>query len=262
MLKSDILVIDSCGFTGSNIVNYTIQHRAEYIISSCDELDMYSDINRLAPSILSKRHRFYLYEGIPFLSKLIDLEKPTYVVFTSGNKNYISAVMNHSSHKPDKIISISEDKSNDSDSDIQGCKFYALHVPSVYGPRQDVDQTPADIIVNCLKNKDCSSRKEELVEWVYVKDLWNCVIDFIEGDYTSGSWDIQTNQFASDKDIYLFLRHKINGGEPYHWDSEVDRKTASKNVYKIESPKLASAIEHTAVWYSMNKWAQGRNESD
>ena len=253
MLKSELLIFDGAGFIGASIANYTCQHR-RHQIASADALYTRT-VQNLSPSLGSRRHRFYLGGDVNHSIKLNDLEKPRWVIFDGHytSKAFLELWMRDILHQPEKILYLDAGEVLPA----QAKNLYWMRIPKVFGPRQDSGQIPAQYMKEDLGGVPIDlPRDGTKKEWIYIKDLWNVLMQEMECDSEAGICSVSSGQFASTKDVYLYLRHKICGdvGAPVMDPTETVRGYEGR-VIKSGGKDLLAALEHTAVWFSSNPWA-------
>lgn len=252
-----IFIDRGTSFLSSNISNYLIQHTS-YDIVTADNLLAPKTIDNLRPSLAAKsRHSFYAIDDIGTIyGKLFFVEKPDVIISYSTFGDHLEALENKNNAT---VIVLVKDLRFWQTPDYfdKFKKYYIIEYCEVFGPRQSLGNfVPARIVSLINGDKiECENQSEEKKQWMYVKDFFEILCEnfLIDNSLESGIYRITSGQFASKKDICLFLSEIANKGHKHEWDLfrdfEVDEKTIIG--YKNE---ITNALEHTFVWYNMNRW--------
>ena len=283
---SDILMVGGAGFTGSNFVNYMMQH-TKYKVSTIDNLRVGS-LQNLAPAQAAKnRHSFYLADvKDKYISKKIfQIEKPKTVIYNCLQfkgyleeeidvmKDFISVakeafcVRNFVVLLPSKVPVtmqfevrqiLKEEFETKNVHFSKEFKWFVINPCNVFGPRQSEGKA-VEIIKTHLSNPEAEELEDKYLEliskqqeWMYIKDYFIKFMNLLDGaeDKTkSGIYILSTGQWASEKDIYHFVDDVLKEREERHtWDTNL----GNPGEYNFD---LVSALEHTIVWYDKNRWS-------
>lgn len=292
---SDILILGSAGFIGSNITNYLIQH-TQYNIASVDDLSVTPDLKKLQPAILSKnRHTFYLAKAQDreICQKILQLEQPKTVVFNIANHHLATIDQsNQWSHMNTLTnwvawcyqwgvkhfviylnhLCIYEDLDLLQEEYVRVCEEYAtglnrqdinislLTSSYVFGPRESADRPLAQNMLSALKG-DGQPGSNITYDYIYVKDFYFAMQKLIDGDVEPGFWELIGAHSASLSRVKEYLLSLIDTNvEKFHFGrDEAVRKHNWNSVPKDFPIELQygvpQALEHTLCWYDLNKWA-------
>lgn len=289
---SDILLVGSAGFVGSNIANYLVQHSSSRI-SSIDSLQGTPHLKNIQQALQSKnRHSFYLAkaEDTHIRNKIFEIEKPKVVVYnlasyhlrTVNSENQWQCVAMLQSWVADAIKwgcekfiilldhTVLYNKLSIFQKEFVGvCEQYALDasgltihtiVPSyVFGPRQGM-RDGAVSLFQALGDKQETKLDKKAKDFLYIKDYFRAIKDIIDNDFVSGVYQIigqESSCFANIFD-YLVCKTKYGncvllGAGPVKYENNL--LSTPKNYTLQEKYKLADALEHTLCWYDVNRWA-------
>lgn len=298
---TDILLAGSAGFVGSNICNYLVQH-TKYNLASLDDLSTVSNLKNLQASINSKnRHTFYLAEAenSKIINKIFELEKPKPIIYNLASTQfeqigewrlqYKDAIKTLNLwldlaflHKAEKFIIIMNPLINCqkisvnqnhflsacSSAVIEFSKKFTINVLkpcNIFGPRQGNKEIIPKIFQSVLKNEKIFGLEDKKKDWIYIKDFFYIVSNFINNDFYSGSYAIKNDEFMSELDIFNLATNIINLKELPKSTYIKDYSLQNSNKFDIEyewTPQysLVYALEHTFCWFDINKWAWKINE--
>lgn len=280
---SEIFVVGSAGFIGSNVTNYLIQH-SNYEIASVDNLKN-KNLDRLAPAVQSRnRHTFYLVdlENKVLLEKAFSIEKPHTLIYCAfdtsktaiENMAMIESVVKRS--QPQKVIftaSVSDNEVFWSEMEkllidilksipwMSIIKWIFLKVENLFGPRQSLSSDSDAALSGLLKkvlwdNSYAGGSYDKVYDWVYVKDYFAQVHKFIEEDFVSGEYSVVSGNTASIGSVADFINGLV---------FEQKRKTIplgavvldgspTNKIFIPPSKTFEDAVEHTTAWYAANRW--------
>lgn len=282
-MKSDVLVIGSTQFVGSNICNYMLQH-TRLSVAGTDDL-VQGQIENLQPSLVS-RSRFNFYplnlSDHRIVGKLLQLVAPTYLIVDLTNycklDDAIHLLSSASANKVSKAILIlpSDVEYRADDSLMQeqnhnkivtdllttnlsgtlGDMSIISVVPcELYGPRQELTGNFAALATSALST-GLADPADIKVHWLYIKDLFHNILSFMDPKFDrAGIIKLNTNKECSYKNLYHFMRSVV-GGQRISLEAVSSMiKTDENNMEAISHFDLESSIEHTLCWYADNKWA-------
>lgn len=284
---TDILIIGSADFVGSNLSNYFVQH-TKYNLVGLDNLSTVSDLENLQASINSKsRYEFYLTDALNhhLSKKIIDLHKPKIIIYNLFDSKFSSdfdcdlvlnevrlwlnlaedfgcqkfIILGGSTMLYDKLSSnqidlISSINHSCLDSSIDS---YFLSYCNLFGPRQKFKYKIPDIISHIVSDKVMLDLQHKYVDFMYIKDLYLNVLNFIANNVRSGSYQLRSEYKTSYNDIYDYLSN-INSGTLKQLkiisaqNELVNDET--NNFYYTPNYPIDVALEHTLCWYAANKW--------
>lgn len=294
---SDIIIAGSANFIGSNLCNYLVQH-TKYNIASLDNLSTTPDLQNLQPSINSKyRHTFYLAEAESprIVEKIFELEKPKVIIYNLAATHldaigdfrmiYTEAIkilnmwLNLALlYGVDKFIILSNSKVLYKQLSVEQQEFasfceqatidfsnkfdvYLLKHCNAFGPRQSLKAPVPKIFTSVLKQDFKENLENDLMDWIYIKDLFFNVLNFIEHKHTSRAYYIRNKEHMSCAQIYE-LAQGIKNDAVYLKSKNVEKydivnqETIHHEYFKwAPQYKLNQALEHTFCWYNANKWA-------
>lgn len=275
-MKSDILVINSTHFVGSNICNYLLQH-TRLIISGIDNLES-GYIGNLQPSLSSKaRFNFYpmtLADNALF-SRALNLILPQYIIadlvddcvpadvvnmLDAGSKLgvekciiiYPSYLSPNDKFKYDLLSSILKNKNYKYDN----LEVVVLTPCELYGPRQNLTGRFAFFATSILSGTTPQLSESETLQWLYVKDLFHNILKIMEPSVLApGAYSLKTRIECNADDVLSFMQSLISGQKSA---LKINPSSAVSDINAIDAINhfdLESSMEHTLCWYADNKWA-------
>lgn len=273
---SDIFVVGSAGFIGSNITNYLIQHYPKYHVASLDSLQ-FTNLDRLMPSINAKnRHTFYLnkLEDYELLGKICWFEKPKVLIYSAASELFVTPWHRHVEHIEyiadqcdlEKIIITGYWKdpkdlfelSQPAIKTKKTCKVYFMPAQIIFGHRQRPNSVLSigKLIWDLKQGRDSSIDKQvndALFDFIYIKDYFGAIMDAIDGKYGDETLlPVFSGTTTSLSECRFFLKSLLDG--------RVEELKISKTALPTGSCivrgqcELASALEHTMSWYAANGW--------
>lgn len=285
---SEICIAGSGGFLGSNITNYLIQHHPEYSVCSVDNLKNKS-LARLQPAIQTRnRHTFYLMDlGSELISKLVEIEHPKVIIYCAvddtksvpeNTKVLLDFIDKAISEGLKRLIlcfavGLKKDyydlleKTLDSalaQVHYSQLLFFIVKASKIFGSRQGPDEFLPSLLKQLLWKKESHLKPEDAqFDWVYVKDFFQNVVKFIDGSMASGSYKLLSGRSATEQDIYKYVSGVITGQDRTEIPMTVTDGNilSGQNIVWTPSFGLEDALEHTATWYHINKWALKNDNS-
>jgi nucleoside-diphosphate-sugar epimerase len=276
-MKSDVLVVGSTQFVGSNLCNYLLQHTRLSIVGT-DNLSC-GFIGNLQPS-LSSKSRFTFYplnlSDTDLSNKVIDLIDPSYILIDLTNQCIVSEVVNlieeAAKRNASKCIiimpsAIEQDNKyftqyallstflQNKNYKTNNLDIVVLTPCELYGPRQEASGQFASMAIMTLSGVAGVWRTHPS-QWLYVKDLFHNVLKFMEpNSLAPGAYSLASKKECSDVDILSFMQSLVEGNRVPLKTTNVEVSSKPGVITAISHFDLESSIEHTLCWYADNKWA-------
>lgn len=283
---SNILVVGSAGYTGSNLVNYMLQLTKSNIASIDNLPGGKRDMRNLAGAADAKRHKMYIADISDeyITSRILEVEEPEIIIYnavdTFGSKvdeaiKLASLLRGIASckQKPRKLLVLYSRVYDNADwysqlndyiyenvkktCESNGVSWYVVKTVDTFGPRQKFRYSIPNIINGIVNNKDVST-SEESRQYLYIRDLYVNLMKFLNDKHTSGKYALTSGKSASTIEIYKYLSQVVKSDS----DSELQyAQSDSDSVFEDSSTiqcsvqyDLSTALQHTLVWYTSNKW--------
>lgn len=269
-MKSDVLVIGSTQFVGSNVCNYLMQH-TRLTVTGIDDLS-HGIVGNMQAS-LSSVSRFTFYplklSDVDLASKVIDMVSPRFVIFdmTRECKLEEAITLLNATSGAEKCIMILPTQLDDDCNKLLAylnetgyangmCDIYSVVPCHLYGPRQSLSEEFALILSKHLMGLETSGITDVQKERLYIKDLFhNIVMLMDEHAPARGNYELRTRTTSSDADILSFIQ-SLTTGDRIRLNTETsDSVLSGSAIEAISHFDLESSVEHTLCWYSDNRWA-------
>lgn len=276
-MRSDVLVVGSTQFVGSNLCNYLLQHTRLSIVGT-DDLSC-GFIGNLQPSLLSKS-RFTFYplnlSDTTLTNKVLGLIEPNYVLIDLTNQCIVSEVVNLlettaklGSSKCVIIMPPVLEQDNkyftqyallltllqNRNHKIDSLELIVVTPCELYGPRQEASGQFASMAIMTLSGTAGVWRTHPS-QWLYIKDLFHNVLKFMEpNSLVPGAYSLASKIECSDTDILYFMQSLVSGSRVPLKTTNVEVASKPGVITAISHFDLESSIEHTLCWYADNKWA-------
>lgn len=243
---SDIMIVGSANFTGSNLCNYFVQH-TKYNISSIDDLSTMPDLKNLEASINSKyRHSFYLAEAenLKIVKKIFDLEQPKTIIYNLASthlnqiekwkmpfENAIGILQSWFDlallYNIEKFVILLGSKPVYKQLTVEmqeytnfcelstlnkNFKVYSLKNCNLFGPRQDISKVVPNVFTSVL-NGDFEENmwSGSLEDYMYIKDYFYNVNEFVNGNQNSGCYYLRNYDQITKADLWRLAQNVVSG---------------------------------------------------
>ncbi len=270
---SKILIVGSASGLGSSLATSLLQN-SEHSVVSVDDLRAERNLHNMQFALSHRkgdRHRFHLTSMADqhLCKSIFKTEEPDVVIFckTPEPKSYHISLVNciqESMASNKKFIYVANEFydqfSNDQikfgleicDSPSVREHTSVLNMCHLFGPRQGANHPLTRIMCSILDGTSPPMLQEECIEWLYVKDAVAAIEQMIL-EPTGAKHTLRSGLEASETDIFMYLTHL-----PHSRESGLGIESAHSSSLGEWKPKhrLASAIEHTISWYSINQWAR------
>lgn len=276
-MKSDVLVVGSTQFVGSNLCNYMLQH-TRLTITGIDDL-VQGFIGNLQPS-LSSKSRFSFYPinlaDMVLSDKVITMISPQYVIIDLTNQCVVADIAhlleitaNIGAEKCIILLPSSLDDGNrfitqyyllaallqNKSYKYNNMEIIALTPCELYGPRQSINGKFASLAMMTLLN-NAGIWRTQPSQWLYIKDLFHNVLKIMEPKTLApGAYNLTSDLECSDADILSFMQSLMNSEKIALAVTKNAAILAPNTINAISNFDLESSIEHTLCWYADNKWA-------
>ena len=286
-MRKKCLLIGGCGFLLSNFVRKCLYAKDETLefVTLDKMLYKHSIHNYYA----NKHHKLYIGDVCDFhqLKSVVNFEKPDIVIFGAGDKTINSIQtklvgldnLSKLSSQFERLIYLSNTDisepailpktlqvsfENSSELFINRnakFKYNILRLPSVFGPRQSLEEDVA-MSINCvLNNSKFSATNYSNVNRLYVDDFCSALMSVIEKglDNKIYSTDIMVDYVYSTEINKLVKQiHQSNLSEPpfeqyLKEDPDIFTK-ALVDLGWIKQFSLEEGLQETYNWYKNNSW--------
>lgn len=284
---SELLIVGGAGFVGSNIANYAVQH-TKFDVATVDSLIRQPDFLNLAPAMAAKsRHSFYLAEAenSHIMKRLFEIESPQHIIYNAfvntedpdqvyhnfeTFRKFLSVV--HQFKDTQTLIVLFKDYYSNPiaheklQSMVSGLMeessvkhWYLVNSCELFGPRQSksgfIPQNITGLFNEEVIVADPSNTPRELM---YIRDYFQAIMSLVEGEMVleNGIYRVFSGSSATDEDIFKFMSYLIKGGPEHKWIvNQLSSRPAGIDLPVEFKSELTDALEHTAAWYSHNKWS-------
>jgi dTDP-D-glucose 4,6-dehydratase len=271
---SKILIIGAASGVGASLATSLLQNTTHSVIS-VDDLRAETKLHNMQFALSHKkgdRHKFHLTSvADPHLCHaLFSIEDPDIVVFCKTpephsyhqslvhsiheaqvrNKKYIYLIPEHADPFAREQLSLGLDVCN---SDSVKDFVHILFTCRVFGPRQGKQEPLTRLMCSIINGDEVQPHaSDELSEWIYIKDIISG-LEYMIDQPEMRRHTIKTGQTASELEIFKYLSEL-----PYSRESTFGMLEHTNSDIPGWEPrhKLASALEHTIAWYSINQWAR------
>lgn len=265
-----ILIVGASGFIGSNVANWLMLH-TNHTLVGIDAMNTFPDLLNLQPVINSKRFNFYLADARnkDIVEKIFRVENPDHVLDVSCEYDFqIQEALAYAvaKHPVEKLVSVLDKFRRYGPGIVELVqelmpKAIIAYSCGIYGPRQHKNELIPNAMWQYLNNRtvDPKSLTNRCSEWLYVKDLFLAISLLFRAGKPGVIYEVSGHS-ASENEIVEKLA-AITGN-----DVELiltDFNTMEENVSAVNISELGwkpthgldDSLEHTAVWYSQNKWS-------
>jgi nucleoside-diphosphate-sugar epimerase len=284
---SDILILGSAGFVGSNLTNYLIQH-TKYTVASVDWLEAGVDeLKKLAPAMGAKsRHTFYLANitDVPIMRRILEIETPKIIIYNIVDRKksrdwwkvardlelWCKAAQHFLNPTTEKILFLMDTYSDwwewveDIAEQMLPNVYNRWHIVArseLFGPRQqDITGVSGATwgYLDSDQNHEPYYNDQDLKSWMYIRDYFFTLLKLVESDHLNGKYYIGNDQLATEHQVQSWVRHLIKGEKAPDPEGWVKRWCGWPENYTPLFPAintdLPKAIEHTVAWYDSNRW--------
>lgn len=273
-----VMIIGGAGFVGSATAIYLIQH-TNFSIVSIDNLSSTNDIYNLEQARrATSRHEFYIADARDdvIMAKILRVESPDVVIFAIDlDDSGIAAVKaidrarrSESLHFQKTIVICSHPGQSGSYGKLEDLPDFSglpnhiiVSTCRIFGPRQHSRHFVPSVIYGIMGlAKAAEPNKTEPQEWLYVLDFFKALLAIVVAPKNLGHYCVSSGQVATELEIAKNLEQIMEGGSQTEDASVVVSNTIDTSEINELGWKplqdLNKALEHTARWYSDNKWAR------
>jgi nucleoside-diphosphate-sugar epimerase len=262
-----ILICGVAGFIGANFMRYMLFREKNFNFIGVDNL---LSVDRYKKIYHHKNHKFYMGDllNINFLSKIIEIEKPDYIIngiFYKGTEceldETIKIITNINSlnipianicpaYDEYGIFKVIENLT------LKNINSKYIEIPNCFGTRQDNSFIPN--IIRKLLNKEFITCSNISVPWVFAEDLASFVWYLLEKNI-NGKIVMPKLGEMSEYNIIKMIS-KI-----FQTDGKINLIDETSLMYNIDcinkiywvpdSNNLEESMYKIIEWYNINRWA-------
>jgi hypothetical protein len=268
--KTKVLVCGSTSFLMSVFIRYVLYRSKDFEIVSVDDLQNVDDVKNI---YIHENHKFYIgkMSDSYFVSRLILLEKPDYIVYGDETLEYVKTLQTIQNLKLYNIpiIYISPTiEENDHN------KFYnmikemlkdnniILEAPNRFGMRQKANMhynLGGNISLLIHDTNKIVSVTSDRVPWIYAEDLSSLIWYLIENPII-GVTQMPPLGLISEREIVEIII------DMYAIKCSI-REVKNPNIFSMykynksiqnwrpDSTSLVDSLKKTIRWYNVNRWA-------